>query len=123
MEPVLPEKNDTAKSNDEKSMAMLCHLAALAGFIVPFGSILGPLIIWLVKKEEMPIVDRHGRESLNFQLTMLIAYIVCFILIFVAVGILLLPIVALFSFIMVIVASIKAYEGKEFSYPFTIKFL
>ncbi|MEM0515647.1 DUF4870 domain-containing protein [Pseudoalteromonas sp. YIC-827] len=123
MEPVLPEKTDTAKNNDEKSMAMLCHLSALAGFIIPFGSILGPLIIWLVKKEDMPIVDRHGRESLNFQLTMLIAYIVCFILIFVAVGVLLLPIVALFSFIMVIVASIKAYEGKEFSYPLTIKFL
>ncbi|WP_105188675.1 DUF4870 domain-containing protein [Pseudoalteromonas sp. T1lg48] len=123
MEPVLPENNNQAKSNDEKSMAMLCHLAALAGFIVPFGSILGPLIIWLVKKEDMPVVDRHGRESLNFQFTMLIAYIVCFLLIFVAVGILLLPIVALFSFIMVIVASIKAYEGKEFSYPLTIRFL
>ncbi|MBS3797075.1 MULTISPECIES: DUF4870 domain-containing protein [unclassified Pseudoalteromonas] len=123
MEPVLPENNNQAKSNDEKSMAMLCHLAALAGFIVPFGSILGPLIIWLVKKEDMPVVDRHGRESLNFQFTMLIAYIVCFLLIFVAVGLLLLPIVALFSFIMVIVASIKAYEGKEFSYPLTIRFL
>lgn len=131
MEPVLPEKNDTPpqannnnkQSNDEKTMAMLCHLAALAGFIVPFGSIIGPLIVWLVKKDEMEVVDRHGRASLNFQLTMLIAFIVCFLLIFVAIGVVLLPLVAIFSFVMVIIASIKAYEGKEFKYPLCIKFL
>ncbi|TMP86045.1 DUF4870 domain-containing protein [Pseudoalteromonas ruthenica] len=131
MEPVLPEKNDipppannnNKQSNDEKTMAMLCHLAALAGFIVPFGSIIGPLIVWLVKKDEMEVVDRHGRASLNFQLTMLIAFIVCFLLIFVAIGVVLLPLVAIFSFVMVIIASIKAYEGKEFKYPLCIKFL
>ena len=131
MEPVLPEKNDTPppannnnkQSNDEKTMAMLCHLAALAGFIVPFGSIIGPLIVWLVKKDEMEVVDRHGRASLNFQLTMLIAFIVCFLLIFVAIGVVLLPLVAIFSFVMVIIVSIKAYEGKEFKYPLCIKFL
>ncbi|WP_462156921.1 DUF4870 domain-containing protein [Pseudoalteromonas sp. GB56] len=123
MEPVLPENKNNTKGGDENTMAMLCHLAALAGFIVPFGSILGPLVVWLVKKDEMPIVDRHGRDSLNFQLTMLIAYIVSFILIFAVIGVILLPIVALFSFIMVIVASIKAYEGKEFKYPLSFKFL
>ena len=123
MEPVLPENNNSTKGSDDNTMAMLCHLSALAGFVIPFGSILGPLILWLVKKDEMSIVDRHGRDSLNFQLTMLIAYIVCFVLIFAVVGIILLPLVALFSFIMVIVASIKAYEGKEFKYPLSFKFL
>ncbi|MFY8274525.1 DUF4870 domain-containing protein [Pseudoalteromonas sp. SSDWG2] len=121
MEPVLPENNN--KQGDENTMAMLCHLSALAGFIVPLGAVLGPLIVWLVKKDEMPIVDRHGRDSLNFQLTMLIAYVVSFILVFVVIGVILLPIVALFSLIMVVIASIKAYEGKEFSYPLSIKFL
>ncbi|MEO2268936.1 DUF4870 domain-containing protein [Pseudoalteromonas pernae] len=123
MEPVLPENKNNTKGSDENTMAMLCHLSALAGFILPFGSILGPLVVWLVKKDEMSIVDRHGRDSINFQLTMLIAYIVSFILIFAVIGIILLPVVALFSFIMVIVASIKAYEGKEFTYPLSFKFL
>ncbi len=123
MEPVLPENKNNTKGSEENTMAMLCHLSALAGFILPFGSILGPLVVWLVKKDEMSIVDRHGRDSINFQLTMLIAYIVSFILIFAVIGIILLPVVALFSFIMVIVASIKAYEGKEFTYPLSFKFL
>lgn len=123
MEPVLPENKNNTKGSDENTMAMLCHLSALAGFILPFGSILGPLVVWLVKKDEMSIVDRHGRDSINFQLTMLIAYIVSFILIFAVIGVILLPVVALFSFIMVIVASIKAYEGKEFTYPLSFKFL
>ena len=55
-------------SKDEKTWAMLCHLSAVAGFVIPFGSILGPLVVWLIKKDEMPIVDLHGKKSLNFQI-------------------------------------------------------
>ena len=47
-------------SKDEKTWAMLCHLSAVAGFVIPFGSILGPLVVWLIKKDEMPFVDLHG---------------------------------------------------------------
>ncbi|MFP5304044.1 DUF4870 domain-containing protein, partial [Cobetia sp. SIMBA_158] len=77
--------------------AMLCHLSAFAGFIVPFGSIIGPLIIWLIKKDEMQMVNEHGKKALNFQITMAIAYIICFVLMFVVIGVILLPIVAIFS--------------------------
>ncbi|NIZ06933.1 DUF4870 domain-containing protein [Pseudoalteromonas sp. HF66] len=108
---------------EQRMWAMFCHLSALAGLLFPFGSVIGPLIVWLVKKEEMPLVAEHGRKSLNFQLTMMIAYIVCFMLMFVVVGVILLPLVALFSLIMVVVSAIKANDGKEVKYPMAIEFI
>ena len=108
---------------EQRTWAMFCHLSALAGLLFPFGSVIGPLIVWLVKKEEMPLVAEHGRKSLNFQLTMMIAYIVCFMLMFVVVGVILLPLVALFSLIMVVVSAIKANDGKEIKYPMAIEFI
>ncbi|WP_217875444.1 DUF4870 domain-containing protein [Pseudoalteromonas shioyasakiensis] len=108
---------------EQRTWAMFCHLSALAGLIFPFGSVIGPLIVWLVKKEEMPLVAEHGRKSLNFQLTMMIAYIVCFMLMFVVVGVILLPLVALFSLIMVVVSAIKANDGKDVKYPMAIEFI
>ncbi len=108
---------------DQRTWAMFCHLSALAGLLFPFGSVIGPLIVWLVKKEEMPLVAEHGRKSLNFQLTMMIAYIVCFMLMFVVIGVILLPLVALFSLIMVVVSAIKANDGKEVKYPMAIEFI
>jgi len=110
-------------NKDDRTWAMLCHLSALAGFVVPFGSIIGPLIVWLIKRDEMPIVDVHGKKALNFQITMAIACVVCFVLMFVAVGLILLPIVAIFGFVMVVMASIKANEGKEFNYPFSLNLI
>ena len=78
---------------------------------------------WLIKKDEMPIVDEHGKKALNFQITMAIAYLVCFLLIFAVIGLILLPIVAIFSLVMVVIASIKANEGKEFNYPFSLNLI
>ncbi|WP_394193213.1 DUF4870 domain-containing protein [Pseudoalteromonas atlantica] len=116
VEPVQADK-------EQRTWAMLCHLSALAGFIIPMGSVIGPLIVWLIKKEDMPLVAEHGRKSLNFQITMLIAYIICFILMIVAIGAILLPIVAIFSFIMVVIGAIKTNDGKPFSYPFSINLI
>ena len=110
-------------TKDDRTWAMLCHLSAVAGFVIPFGSILGPLVIWLIKKDEMPIVDLHGKKSLNFQITMAIAYIICFVLMFVLIGVILFPIVAIFAFVMVVLASIKANEGKEFNYPLSLNLI
>lgn len=119
------EQNTTTNtmSKDEKMWAMLCHLVALAGFVIPFGNIIAPLIIWILKKEEYPLVDDQGKESLNFQISITIYLIVGIILIFVAIGIVVLPIIALFSLIMLIVASIKANDGEKYRYPFTIRLI
>ena len=107
----------------EKTWGMLCHLAALSGFIIPFGNIIGPLIIWLVKKEESEYVDKQGKESLNFQISVTIYALVAGILVLVVVGIFLLIVLGIAVLVLVIVASIKASNREEFSYPLTIRIL
>ena len=107
-----------------KTWAMLCHLTALSFYIgVPFGNILGPLIIWLIKKDEMPTVDQHGKESLNFQISMTIYGLVAGLLTFVLIGFLLLPIVVIAQIVFVVIASIKANNGEAYRYPLTIRFI
>ncbi len=108
---------------DERLWGTLCHLISFSGYIIPFGSVLGPLIIWLIKKDEMPFVNDQGKESLNFQLTMLIAVIVSAILMLVFVGFLLLGVLIIYQIIVVIIASIKANEGVLYRYPYTIRFI
>ncbi|MBN1354337.1 MAG: DUF4870 domain-containing protein [Candidatus Omnitrophica bacterium] len=112
------------KHKKERTWGMLCHLAALAGFMgIPFGHLFGPLVIWLLKKDEYPIVDEQGKESLNFQISMTIYALVAAVLIIILVGFVLLFVLAIFDLIAVIVASIKASNGEPFKYPFSIKFL
>ena len=110
-------------SNDERMFGMLCHLLALSGLVIPFGTIIGPLVIWLIKKNESSFVDRQGRESLNFQISVLIYLVVSGILVLVGIGILLLIAVGIFWLVLTIVAAVKANEGVEYRYPLTIRFL
>src|SRR5574340_957366 len=110
-------------SQEEKTWGMACHLSALAGLVTGLGFILGPLIVWLIKKDLFPFVDDQGKESLNFQISMFIYGIVAAILIVVLIGFVLLPLVGLFDIIMVIVAAIAASNGQTFRYPMTIRFL
>jgi len=106
-----------------RNWAMLCHLSALSVLIIPFGNIIGPLIIWLIKKDEYPFVDEHGKESLNFQISLTIYILISIILILVIIGILFLIGLTVAGLIFVIIATIKANAGEHYEYPFTIKFL
>src|SRR4029078_10403399 len=108
---------------EEKQWAMFAHLSALVGFIIPLGSIIGPLVIWQMKKAEMPFVGDQGKEALNFQITALIAIVVCFVLMFVLIGMLLLPLVALAVRILTIIGGIKANKGEAFRSPFAIRLI
>lgn len=111
-------------SKDEQNWAMICHLAALSGFIIPFGNVLGPLIVWLMKKEAMPLVDRHGKEALNFQITVTIAMVICLALMFVLIGLLLAPIVAIGALVLTIMAAVKVSNGQlDHKYPFTLRLI
>ena len=112
-----------APDANAKQMGMLCHILALAGLIVPLGNLLGPLIIWQVKKAEHPFIDDQGKESVNFQILMAIAMIISGVLICVFIGIILLPVVALVSIIMAIIGGMKANNGKAYRYPFNIRFI
>lgn len=119
---------DTPLKNEEDKQAriwgMLCHLTALIGMIgIPLGNVLGPLIIWLVKKNTYPFVNEQGRESLNFQLSMTIYAIAAALLIFVKIGMPLLLLVAGINFILVIIASIKAFNGETYTYPLAIRLI
>jgi hypothetical protein len=106
---------------------MLCHLSALAGFIIPFGNILGPLLVWQIKKNEIPSTDVHGKAALNFQITVTIALfagvVIAFILSFFCVGFLLFPVVILIGLaglVFAIIAGIKANNGEDYKYPFSL---
>jgi uncharacterized protein len=101
-------------TSDEKTMGLLSHILALP---FPF---LGPLIIYLVKKDESNYVAAHAKESLNFQITMLLIVIVLFITV---IGILLIWVVGIINLILIIVATIRASEGKLYKYPFALRLI
>jgi len=111
-------------AKDVRNWAMLCHLAALAGYVIPFaGNVIGPLVVWLLKREEHAFINDQGKEAVNFQITMTIAYVASAVLVLVVIGIVLLPLVALFSLIMMIVAAVKTSSGVQYRYPLCIRFL
>jgi len=110
-------------SPESRQWGMFAHLAALAGFVIPFGNLIGPLIVWQVKKDEMPFVADQGKESLNFQITVTIAAIVCFVLMVVLIGALLLPLVGLAALVFVVIAAVKANQGEAYRYPVTLRLI
>jgi len=118
------ENGTEERAGKARTWAMACHLASLAGFVgVPFGNIIGPLIVWLVGREQYPEVDQHGKESLNFQISLTIYSLVAGILCFVFIGFVLLPAVLIFGIIQVVLASIEANKGNPYTYPYCIRFV
>lgn len=107
----------TPPSSDEKTMALLAHIITIV------SSFIGPLIIYLIKKDDSEFVTEHAKESLNFQITMALAYVVSIILMVVLIGILLVALVSIVTLVLVIVATIKASEGKRYRYPICIRFI
>lgn len=110
-------------SKQERTWAMIAHLSMLCGFIIPLGNVIGPLIVWLIKKEEGPFVDQHGKEALNFNISMTIYSAISYLLVFVLVGFVLLAALFVFFVVVLIMAAIKANEGKAYRYPLTIRFI
>ena len=109
-------------SKDEQNWAMGCHLAALSGFVIPLGNIVGPLVVWLIKKDTMPLVDQHGKESLNFQITVLIAFVICLVLTLVLIGVVLMFVVGIGALVLTIMAAVKVSNGQfDYKYPFTLR--
>ncbi len=124
MEPTPPPLTTPTTSSDVRTWSVLCHASALLGFFVPWAfHILGPLVVWLAKRADSPEVDAHGKESLNFQISMLIYNLVAGVLCLLLIGFALLFILHILNLVFVIVASIKASEGKLYRYPLTIRFI
>ncbi len=112
-------------TKEARTWAMFCHLAGLCGFILPFvGNIVGPLILWQLKKDEYPFVDQHGKEALNFQLSMTIYGLVSMVLIAAfCIGAFLLAAVVIVDLVFLLVAGVKANNGLYYRYPLTIRFV
>jgi uncharacterized protein len=124
--PAIPAPGSS--ESQARTWNMLCHLSALAGFIIPFGNILGPLLVWQIKKNEIPSTNVHGKAALNFQITVVIALLVgaalAVVLSFFCVGFLLIPVVMLIGLaglIFAIIAGIKANNGEDYKYPFSLE--
>ena len=114
-----PSGNGQEPGNEERTWALFSHISALAGFLIPIpgSNCLGPLVIWLMKKEEMPFVDEQGKEALNFQITVALAVLVSALLTVVLIGFLLLPVVGIGALVLTIIATVKANSGEHYRYP------
>lgn len=123
--PPAPEPSVTAPSQEERTWAMIAHLSALSMYVTGIGVVLGPLIVWLLKRDGNPFVDDQGKEALNFQISILIYYAaaiaMCFTIILAVVGIPLLIGLHLFQVVCMIIATIKSSSGIAFRYPATIR--
>ena len=108
---------------DARTWAMLCHIGAFAGYIIPFGHIVAPLVIWLIKKDESPFVDDQGKESLNFQISISLYAIIAALLTLVVIGAVLLIALVIFDVIMVIIASVRANSGERYRYPLCLRLI
>jgi hypothetical protein len=137
----LSEHEIYKRRHDERSWAMLCHIAVFLAIVIPFGHVVGPLVVWLVKKDQYPLVDDQGKEALNFQLTMTIFFII--LLIVFVVGLLSFiagdfngdfPLTFLYSglalfalgiinLVFIIIAAVRSYRGEKYRYPVSIRFV
>lgn len=107
---------------EERNWALLAHLSAIAGVLLAgLGIVLGPLVVWLIKREDSAFVADQAKEALNFNITMLLGYIAGAVLIPVLVGLLILPVLGLLHLVLMIVAMIRASEGVRYRYPFALR--
>ncbi|MET3882642.1 putative Tic20 family protein [Chitinophagaceae bacterium OAS944] len=135
----------TPRDQNVRTWSMLCHLSALLGLLWWPGIVIGPLIVWQIKKNELPEIDPHGKEALNFQLTFVVLYFIAQIVLGIIAGITfgigllwgspftflgsglgllsLLGIITLVALVLAVVAGIKANNGEPYKYPFSIKFV
>jgi uncharacterized Tic20 family protein len=116
--------NGTSQAGNVRSWCVACHLSALAGFVVPaVGHLLGPLIVWLIKRADSPEIDAHGKEALNFQISMLIYNLVAGVLCLLLIGFALLAVLHILNVVFVILAALKAGEGQMYRYPLTLRLI
>jgi uncharacterized protein len=104
-------------TQEDKTMALLSHVLTL------FFGFLAPLVIWLIKKDQSLYVSEHAKESLNFQISLVIYFLVAGLLVLVLIGIVLMIILGIFAFVVVLMGTIKAANGEPYRYPLCIRFI
>jgi uncharacterized protein len=122
--PLPPLPASAPASPNVRTWAALCHASALLGVFLHFpGHLIPPLIIWLAKRDDSPELDAHGKEAVNFQISMLIYNAVAAVFCLVLIGFVFLAILWLLNAVFVIIAAIQATDGKFYHYPMTIRFI
>jgi uncharacterized Tic20 family protein len=114
---------DDGVEPDEANWAVVAVLLAFSGFVFPFANIAGPLAVWLLKRDESDFVEAHARETLNFQISITIYLAVSGMLIYLLIGILLVPLVVLFDVVATIVAALRASRGELYEYPLCLRLI
>lgn len=113
----------SADSKDARTWAMFLHLSMLANFIVPIAGIVAPIVIWQIKKDEIPSIDSHGKNAVNWIISAVIYSFIGLVLMLVAIGFFLLLALAVVSVVFPVIAGIKANKGEVWKYPLSISFL
>jgi uncharacterized protein len=119
---------------NRRNWNMWCHLSALSGFLVPLGNFIGPLVVWQMKKHELPGIEAHGRAALNFQISMfiyglagaavtLVSAFFCLAFLMIPLLFILVAVIGVGSLVCTIIAALRANEGKDYAYPLSLKLL
>ena len=103
--------------------AMIIQLSALSGYFIPFGSIILPVVLWMVWRDRDPYLNAMGREAVNFQLSMMVYYLICLVLTLVLIGLILIFAAMIFHLTYIIIAAVQTSRGVNFLYPLNIRFI
>lgn len=125
IESTTPEAEPTPPGGDPKELKLwstLLHLSMLAGLIIPLGGLIVPVVIYILKKDELPGLEPHWNAVINWIISALIYFVICFILFIVVIGIFLMWALALVCLIYPIIGAIKANDGEVWPYPGSIQF-
>jgi uncharacterized Tic20 family protein len=111
-------------ASNVRTWSALCHASALLGVFLHFpGHLIPPLIVWLAKRDESPELDAHGKEAVNFQISMLIYNLVAAVFCLILIGFVFLAVLWVLNAVFAIIAAIQASDGKFYRYPMTIRFI
>lgn len=118
-----PSAGGAGPTQEERNWALGAHLSGLLGYVVVVGSVIGPLVIWLVKKEESEYIAEQALEALNFQITIFILSLICAVLALCVVGLLLLFPILVADLVLTIMAAVAASRGEPYRYPFSLRLI
>jgi hypothetical protein len=107
----------------DKDYYVLMHLSQYSGMAVPILGIIVPIVLWVINKDNDPLVDAHGRNILNWNISLLIYFAICFLLVFLFIGFILIWIPCILMIVYPIIGAAKASNGEVWKYPLSIKFL
>jgi uncharacterized Tic20 family protein len=116
-------RDEPISENEERQWAMFAHIGTFCSMFVPLGNFIAPIVIWQLKKHESNFVVAQAKESLNFQISLIIYALLCIPLCFIIIGFFLIFALVIFGLITVIVAGVKANDGEDYQYPMCIRLI